>query len=219
MKEILQHFKAVIFDMDGTLVHNMHFHQQAWMQFLQNHGIHITEEEYNEKNHGTRMEIVPRYFNRKLTAEETNKLGAEKEALYREIYTPHLQPISGLDLFLTKLKEKNIKIGLATAGDKENIDFTIDGLGIRHYFDVVTGSEEVKKGKPDPEVFLLTAQKLGVAPQECLVAEDSMSGIQAGLTANMQVLGIASTHTREELALFELYNIIIDYTELQTFEV
>ncbi len=219
VKDILTHFKAVIFDMDGTLVHNMHFHQEAWMKFLLNHGIHVSQEEYDKKNHGIRTEIVPRYFDRQLSMEEIEQLGEEKEALYRQLYAPHLTAIKGLLSFLQELKENNIRIALATAGDRKNIDFTIDGLGIRDYFDVIIGSEEVKKGKPDPEVFLISAEQLGINPSACLVAEDSESGIQAGLAAGMQVLGIASTHTKEQLSRFPLYACITDYTELQTCEV
>lgn len=211
---ITEEFKAVIFDMDGTLVDSMPYHQDAWLMFLKNKDIHVTVEEFNTKNHGTITEIVPRFFSKKMEMREIKQLGAEKENLYRELYKPALKPIGGLIAFLDKLKSAKILVGLATAADRSNIDFTLDGLGIRHYFDVITGSEEVSKGKPDPEVFLITAEKLGVKEKDCLVVEDSITGIQSGLVAGMKVMAVSTTHSLEELISFPLYKVINDYNEL-----
>jgi HAD superfamily hydrolase (TIGR01509 family) len=211
---ITNQFKAVIFDMDGTLVNNMNFHQQAWIDFLKTYNVSITEEEFHEKNHGTITEVVPRFFSKKLSFEEIIRLGQEKEQLYRDLYRPYLKPIDGLLDFLAKLKKANTRIGLATAGDIPNINFTIDGLGIRHYFSAITGSEEVKRGKPDPEVYLLTASKMNIDPANCLVVEDTISGIKAGLAAGMQVMAVTTTVKTEVLTQYELYRIVDDYTEL-----
>jgi HAD superfamily hydrolase (TIGR01509 family) len=211
---ITTQFKAVIFDMDGTLVNNMNFHQRAWIDFLKTYNVNITEEEFHEKNHGTITEVVPRFFSKKLSFEEIAALGQEKEQLYRNLYRPHLKPIDGLIDFLGKLKEANTRVGLATAGDIPNIDFTIDGLDIRHYFSAITGSEEVQRGKPDPEVYLLTASKMNIDPANCLVVEDTISGIKAGLAAGMQVMAVTTTVKREVLTQYKLYRIIDDYTGL-----
>lgn len=209
---IVKNFKAVIFDMDGTLVDNMHYHQAAWMQFLERYGMDITEEEFNRKNHGIITEIVPRFFDRRLEPEEIIKLGAEKESLYRVLYQPYLKPIEGLVSFLNTLKENDIKVGLATAADRPNIDFTLGGLQIWDFFSAITGGEEVTYGKPDPEVYNTTARKLGVEPKDCLVVEDSVPGIKSGLAAAMQVMAITTTHPPGELAEYPLYKIITDYT-------
>jgi beta-phosphoglucomutase len=211
---ITDRFKAVIFDMDGTLVDNMDYHQEAWLRFLKSYGIYISVEEFKKKNYGIIDEIVPRFFPEKPDKEIIHRLGQEKEELYREIYGSHIKPIDGLLPFLKKLKEHQIKIGLATAADKKNIDFTLEGLGVTDFFTTVTGAEEVKKGKPDPEVFLVTAKKLGVSPQQCLVIEDSMTGIQAGLAAGMQVIAITTEHTKDELKKFPLYKTIDNYSDL-----
>jgi HAD superfamily hydrolase (TIGR01509 family) len=207
-------FKALIFDMDGTLVDNMHYHQAAWIGFLEKHGVFITPEEFNRKNHGIISEIVPRFFDRSLQETEIATLGAEKEGFYRELYAPHLKPVEGLLSFLEKLRSQGIKIGLATAADRPNIDFTIDGLQIRKYFTAITGGEEVNYGKPDPEVYLLTARKLELDPVHCLVVEDSETGIKSGLAAGMQVMAITTTHRAEELNGYPLYKVIENYTGL-----
>ncbi|MDJ1506211.1 HAD family phosphatase [Xanthocytophaga agilis] len=207
--------KAFIFDMDGTLIHNMEYHQLAFFEFLKRHTISITEAEYEQKNKGTITEIIPRFFGDHLSHEQITELGEEKETLYREMYRPHLKPIEGLIEFLEEAKNKGIRIALATMGDQKNVQFTLAGLRIQHYFDAIVSGEEVKQGKPHPEVFQSAAAKLSVSPDHCLAFEDSVSGITAALAANMQVVGIATTHTPEELrALFQLPTIIKTYTEL-----
>jgi beta-phosphoglucomutase len=203
--------KGVVFDMDGTLVDNMHFHRQAWFDFLDGYEIHITEAEFQEKNVGTITEIVPKFFTRTLSREEIISLGKEKEAVYRNLYRDHIKPLSGLENFLKALQEAKISIALATAADKGNIDFTLDALGIREYFTVITGSEEVSHGKPHPDVYLKSAAKLQLAPGQCIAFEDTPSGIRSASAAGMEVIGLATTHTREELLEFPLLSIIENY--------
>jgi len=205
---------GIVFDMDGTLVHNMDFHRRSWLSFLERYGIRISDREFHEKNVGIISEIVPRFFSQPLTKEEIIRLGREKEALYREMYAPHITALPGLEVFLKRLRALAVRTALATAADQENIDFTIDALNIRNYFDATTGSEEVTHGKPDPEVYLLSCRKLGLDPSVCLAFEDSPSGIRAAHAAGMRVVGVATTHSREELMAFPLHGIISDYTEL-----
>jgi beta-phosphoglucomutase len=207
--------KGLIFDMDGTLVHNMHFHQQAWLSFLAQYGIEVTDAEFQEKNAGTILEVVPRFFEGLTDHEEIARLGREKEALYRELYRPHVQPLPGLKEFLEAARAGGLKLALATAADQDNIRFTLEELGITGLFDAITGSEEVKKGKPDPEVFLISARKLGLLPSECIVFEDSHVGIRAGLAAGMPVIAMATTHTREELNERPLLAILEDYAMIR----
>jgi beta-phosphoglucomutase family hydrolase len=210
--------KGLIFDMDGTLVHNMHFHRQAWYAFLEKHGIDVVDEDFDRKNAGTILEIVPRFFEGVTDTAEIMRLGMEKEALYREIYRPHVNPLPGLREFLEAARKGGLKLALATAADQGNIDFTLEELGITGHFDAITGSEEVKKGKPDPEVFLISARKLGFGPAECIVFEDSHVGIQAGLAAGMEVIAMATTHTRAELNERPLLAILEDYNAIRRAE-
>jgi HAD superfamily hydrolase (TIGR01509 family) len=197
--------------MDGTLVNNMHFHQQAWFAFLEEHGLRVTEEEYQDKNAGILPEIIARFFPEVTDIETVYELGRKKEQKYQEIYRPHIQALPGLESFLSSLRRSGVRTGLATAADRGNIDFTLDALGIREYFDVIVGAEEVTKGKPDPEVFLVTAEKLGVEPADCAAFEDSNPGIRSALAAGMRVVGLATTHTNDELSIFPLHAIINDY--------
>ena len=203
--------KGVVFDMDGTLVDNMEFHKQAWFDFLARYEISITEEEFHEKNIGIITEIIPKFFPGKLSATEIITLGLEKESVYRNLYRSHIQALPGLDFFLQTLSNSNVSMALATAADKGNIDFTIDALGIRSYFSAITGSEEVTHGKPHPDVYLKSAAKLKLKPTECVAFEDTPSGIRSALAAGMQVVGVATTHSRKELMLFPLLAIIENY--------
>jgi beta-phosphoglucomutase family hydrolase len=203
--------RAAIFDMDGTLVDNMHFHQQAWFSFLEDQGLNVTLEEYHAKNAGILPEIMARFFPDVSDVEALYALGRKKEEKYQEIYRPHIKALPGLESFLSTLRQAGVKIGLATAADRGNIDFTLEALGIREHFDVIIGAEEVSKGKPDPEVFLVTAQNLGVEPDTCVAFEDSHPGLRSALAAGMRVVGLATTHTNDELSIFPLHAIINDY--------
>jgi beta-phosphoglucomutase family hydrolase len=203
--------KGVVFDMDGTLMDNMDFHHQAWLDFLAGYDIHITEAEFQEKNVGIITEIVPKFFARTLSREEIITLGKEKEAVYRNLYRDHIVALPGLETFLQALQKAKISIALATAADQGNIDYTLEALGIRHYFTAITGSEEVTYGKPHPDVYLKSAAKLQLPPGQCVAFEDTPSGIRSAQAAGMGVVGLATTHTREELLDFSLITIIENY--------
>ena len=203
--------KAVIFDMDGTLVDNIPYHEKSWIAFLNQHQIQISPESFSAQNHGTIDEMITRFFGNDLTVERLKNLGQLKEQTYRDFYKSDLKEISGLTLFLRNLQTKNIKIGLATMGDIPNIDFILDGLNIRNYFDEVTGGHEVSKGKPDPEIFLKSLEKLNVKPEECVVFEDSLGGIQSALDANIKVVGITTLHSKEQLLDFGCSKVIDTY--------
>ncbi len=108
-------------------------------------------------------------FGREFTDEKIKEFGDEKEFMYRELYKNHIREISGLTSFLQTLKKQGVKIGLATMSNQENIDFILDSLHIRNYFDVFVAGEEVSKGKPDPEIFNLIVKKLNVENKDCLI--------------------------------------------------
>jgi HAD superfamily hydrolase (TIGR01509 family) len=206
---------AVIFDMDGTLVDSMHYHTLAWQQFLAAHGISASADEIKEKGHGTLFDIMPRFFGPHLTPQESYKLAMEKEAIFREIYAPYIKPLPGLVPLLQELKAAGIKIGLGTAADFTNTDFTIDALQIRHYFDVLVTSDLVHEGKPSPAVYNYAADRLGVSRTACLVFEDTFSGVEAAKAASMKVIAITTTHPREVWMSRPVEMAIDDYTQLQ----
>jgi HAD superfamily hydrolase (TIGR01509 family) len=123
-----------------------------------------------------------------------------------------MKPANGLLVFLKLLRSQGMKTALATSAGPGNIDFIVDGLGIRDQFDAIIGGAEVKKGKPDPEIYLKAAAMVQVDPADCWVIEDSLQGISSGLNAGMQVVGITTSHTASELAHTQL--IAADFVDL-----
>lgn len=199
LPQIFTSIQDVFFDMDGTLVDSIPFHQEAWLRFLGNKGIHLRPEDFQAQNHGTIKEMIHRFFPHEKSIDKRRELGEEKEITYRKIYAPHLKEIQGLRTFLNYLRQKKIRIHLSTMGDQNNIDFTLDGLEIRNLFQTITGGHEVFKGKPAPEIFLKSLEKSGAIPDQSIVFEDSGSGIRAALSSGLPVIGIASSHSKKEL--------------------
>lgn len=205
--------KAVLFDMDGVVVDNLPYHVDAWLLFCERHGIPLTREVfYRELNGMNSKDTFEWFYKREMTREEIEVLEEEKEILYRGFYRDHLKPVNGLLVFLKLLRSQGIKTALATSAGPGNIDFIVDGLGIRDQFDAIIGGAEVKKGKPDPEIYLKAAAMVQVDPADCWVIEDSLQGISSGLNAGMQVVGITTSHTASELAHTQL--IAADFVDL-----
>ena len=191
---------ALIFDMDGTMVDNMMTHHRGWQKTLAVYGLDLTLEEVMATCHGKNMEIIGRLFPGKYNAEERERISFEKESWYRSIFLPDLKLIAGLAELLEIAQKNGIPMGIGTAAPKENVDFALDNLGIRHYFQAVIDGDDVKKGKPDPEVFFKVADKLGVPYADCLVFEDSPTGAKTALNAGMKAIILTTTHRAEEFA-------------------
>lgn len=192
---------AALFDMDGVLVDTNPWHKLAFDDFLKKYKITLTDDELKTQVYGrTNREIMPFVFKEAYTEAQSERWADEKEALFRELYADAAQPVAGLVPFLETLKRKGIKTAVGTSAPKANLDFILDKIHIRHYFDGLLHSANVKYGKPNPEIYLNAAAHLGVDPSVCVVFEDSLPGVEAGLNAGMKVVGITTTHTPEELA-------------------
>ncbi len=188
-----------IFDMDGTLVDNMRYHALAWQKLLDENGIDRRAEDVLVNTAGrTNREIVPTIF-REASPEEVSRLAERKEEIYRELYGPERRPIAGVPGFLAASRGLGIRLGLATAAPPRNVEFILDGLDLRSFFESVTDSSEVSRGKPDPEIFLKAAGKLGIAPANCIVFEDALNGFEAAAGAGMRSVGISTVNSLETI--------------------
>jgi HAD superfamily hydrolase (TIGR01509 family) len=210
--------KAVIFDMDGVICHTNPYHSVAFQQFFAKRNLNPSEAEYQEhmygKNNGY---ILSHFLGRKIEGEELLLLEDEKESLFREIYKFEVKPILGFEDFFAKLKSVDLLTAVATSAPRANLDLIIGTLNIGSQMQSQLASEDVVKHKPDPEVYLKSAAKLCVDPAHCLVFEDSFSGASAGLNAGMKVVGVLSSHTKEELPTCHLY--IKDYKNLDLVQI
>lgn len=189
---------AVIFDMDGVLVENSDVHNKAWQMIFKKYGKNISAEKIKDIFGGSNKVFVSKFLNSN-SADEIKVIAAEKEALYREIFKKDIRVPDGLLIFLKDLKKNDIPSAVATSAPTENLDFVLDKLDIRQYFDVLIDESSIINGKPDPEIYLTTAKKLNIKPANCLVIEDSIFGIQSALAAGMKVIGITTTFSAEKI--------------------
>ena len=207
---------AVIFDMDGVITDSNPYHKDAWFKFCEKYKVSLTEEDVPKYIYGkTNKQALKDIFKKDFSAEESFAMSEEKEAIYRELHQPTIQPVKGIPHFLQLLKQNQIPTAVATNAPVANLNFTMDTLQLRQYFDVLIDASQVTKGKPDPEIYLKAAELLNMPPERCIVMEDSTTGVEAGLRAGMKVVSITTTHTKEELAHTHL--VIDDFDEL-TFE-
>lgn len=191
---------AIIFDMDGTMVDNMMTHHRGWQKTLAFYGLDMSLEEVVATCHGKNVEIIERLFPGKYSVAEREQISQEKESWYRSIFLPELKLIDGLREFLENTHQRGIPMGIGTAAPKANVDFVLDHLNIRHFFQAVMDGDDVEKGKPDPEVFFKVADRLGVPYADCLVFEDSPTGAKTALNAGMKAIILTTTHRAEEFA-------------------
>lgn len=189
---------AFIFDMDGVIVDSNPTHKIALKQFCKEHGHNLTDQELREKIYGrTNRDWLLNLFGN-LSEETIRQYADEKEALFRKLYND-IKPVDGLFSFLQKLDALKIPRAIATSAPRANVDFTLAGTRMEPYFDTILDDSFVTEGKPNPQIYLKSAAALGFNPAQCIVFEDSLSGVEAGKNAGCKVVGITTTHTPEEL--------------------
>lgn len=204
---------AVIFDMDGVLVDNFRYHLMAWEKFCSRHGKSISADDFLEHVFGgSNADHLAFIFKKELPAGKIAGYSAEKELIYRYLYHDNVVLLPGLKELLADLKTAGIPMAIATSAERANVDFILAETGIQEFFTAIADASMVRRGKPDPEVFLKAAAMLKTDPGDCVVFEDTLKGIDAALHAKMKVIGVATTHHRAELT--EAHKVISDFTEI-----
>jgi beta-phosphoglucomutase len=191
--------RAVIFDMDGVLVDSFHAHYLSWLQMGQASGLTFTEAEFAATFGRTSREIIEHFWGGgRLTDAEIAALDVVKEAAYRQIVARDLPAMPGAREVLGKLHAAGFRLALGSSGPPENVALVLERLEVRPWFSAVVTGADVTRGKPDPQVFLLAAEHLGVEPSRCAVVEDAPAGIAAAHAAGMTAVGFPSTGRRPE---------------------
>lgn len=208
--------KAFLFDLNGTVIDDMHYHAKAWHKIMtEDLEADLSWEEVKVQMYGKNSEVLARVFGENyFSEEEANRLSVEKERQYQAEYRPHLRLINGLDAFLEKASQQGIKMAIASAAIPFNIDFVLDNLAVREYFKAIVSADDVQKSKPHPETFLKAAELLGVDPKDCIVFEDVPKGVESAKNAGMRCIVITTTHPKQDFEQYEnVIAFIKDYSD------
>lgn len=188
--------RAVLWDLDGTLVDSEAFHWQSWQYALEADGVTVTFDQF-KASFGQRNDRILRvWLGPDATLERINRVADAKEGEYRRLAETHgLTPLPGAADWLERLQQEGWRQAIASSAPRLNVEVMLRALRLSLYFDAIVSSEDVKHGKPDPEVFLTAAARLGVPPSHAVVVEDAVAGIEAARRAGMRSVGVSMTTT------------------------
>jgi beta-phosphoglucomutase len=188
---------ALIFDMDGVLIDSNAMHRQSWTEFNRRYNLETTEAMHGRMYGKRNDEIVRDFFGGHLSDAEAMARGRAKEALYREMVGGGVEAmlVPGVRAFLDRYRAlpMALPMALGTNAEPENVDLLLDGARLRGYFSAVVDGSQVAHAKPHPDIYLRAARLLEARPEDCIVFEDSHTGVAAGLAAGMKVIGIRTT--------------------------
>ena len=189
--------KAVLFDMDGVLTANNHFHRQAWKELaLELLGLELSEHDLDTKVDGGRNpEIIERLTGEAPEADFADRFHHAKEGRYRDLARGQLRPVAGLAEYLTGLRDLGIPAVIVTSADHTNTDFALSALEVAHFFAGRVTGDEVTRGKPDPQPYVMGAALLGLSASDCLAHEDAVNGVRSAAGAGCRVLALSTTQT------------------------
>jgi len=184
--------RAVLWDMDGTLVDSAEYHWQAWRDTMTREGPPIRYEQFQATFGQRNDSILRQWLGEKATPESIRRIGDAKEALYRQhVRAQGIAPLPGALEWVKLLHRQGWGQAIASAAPRANIETILDVLQASQLFQAIVSADDVHRGKPDPEVFLVAATKLDVAPKHCIVVEDAEHGIEAAHAAGMKSIGVS----------------------------
>ena len=211
-----QPIKVLIFDMDGTMIDSMPHHKSTWQDFAKKHALDMDMSELMRRTTGRTGPECVRLLLDQPDMDDTlaAELVREKEQLYRDVFGPVFTEVAGFSTFYAATRMRGLKVGVGTAGDIDNVEFALGHLKMTPPPDAVARGDEGLPGKPTPAIFLAAAQRLGIAPDQCIVFEDAPLGIEAARRAGMRAVGICTTNTAQELAGPHVITCVRSYNEL-----
>ena len=195
---------AVIFDVDGVLIDSYQAHYQSWKAMFAEKGVSFTEQEFRATFGRTSHDIIAALYGKDLSDTDIREWDELKESLYRDIIRKSFPAIDGAVELLDALAAEGFRLAVGSSGPPENITLTLSCLGRAELFAAKVTRVDVTRGKPDPQVFQIAAERLGAQPAECVVVEDAPAGIEAANRAGMASVALTGTATREELSHAQL---------------
>jgi beta-phosphoglucomutase family hydrolase len=184
--------RAVLWDMDGTLIDSEEFHWIAWRSTMANEGVAITREQFLSSFGRRNDSIVPAWLGAAATPERVERISNAKEEVYRELVrTKGMKPLPGVASWLQRLYEQRWMQAIASAAPRANVEVVLEALSVAHFFQGIVSAEDVHKGKPDPEVYITAASRVGASPQRCIVVEDAAAGVEGAHRAGMRSIGVS----------------------------
>ena len=183
--------RAVLWDMDGTLIDSEEFHWISWRETMAKEGIPITRDQFLASFGQRNDSIIPRLLRAASTPERVERISAAKEEIYRDLIRKHgVEPLPGVRAWVHRLYEEGWLQAIASAAPRANIDAVLDALGAAHHFQGIVSADDVHKGKPDPEVYLVAASRVGASPDRSIVVEDAVAGVEGARSAGMKSIGV-----------------------------
>ena len=196
---------GAIFDWDGVIIDSAKLHERSWHRLAEELGRSIAPESFIRGFGMKSARIIEEIHGWSKEPEELARLTNRKEALYREIVAQSdLEPLPGVVEWLQRLHEAGVPCAVASSTQRLNIEVVLDRIGLQAAFRVIVSAEDVAHGKPDPEVFLKAAERLGLTAGRCIVFEDAHVGIEAAHAAGMKVVAVATTHPAEQLSAADI---------------
>jgi beta-phosphoglucomutase family hydrolase len=184
--------RAVLWDMDGTLIDSEEFHWVSWRNTLANEGIAITREQFLSSFGQRNDSIIPRWLGTTATPERIERIANSKEELYRQLVRRDgISPLPGVANWVRRLHREGWLQAVASAAPRANIEAVLEALSATHIFQGIVSAEDVHRGKPDPEVYLAAAARVGVSPDRCIVVEDAAAGVEGARRARMRSIGVS----------------------------
>jgi beta-phosphoglucomutase len=196
--------RAVVFDVDGVLVDSYDAHMRSWLLMGREHGLAITEEEFASTFGQTSREIIARFWGSELSPQDVEALDARKEAIYRDLIRERFPAMDGAVELIDALADAGFRLAVGSSGPPANVELTLDRLGRASRFTAVVTGRDVTRGKPDPQVFQIAAERLRVPPARCIVVEDAPVGIVAARAAGMASVALVGTVAADRLAAADL---------------
>jgi len=192
--------RAVIFDWDGVVVDSSAHHERSWEILAVKRRLPLPADHF-KRGFGKKNNVIIPDLGWAKEPADVEALAHEKDEIYRSLVREKgIEPLPGVRELLAALRAENIPCAIASSTERANLDLPIDLMGLREFFTVIVSGEEVVHGKPDPAVFLLAAERLGIKPADCVVIEDALVGIEAAKRAGMPVLAVATTNPIETLS-------------------